>query len=132
LGGSGPPASTVDVRRKSLRAAPLRRVVWRWALLAGGLAIAALFVARRLANRFVTLPAQQLPDLSHVPTVTILSLLLMGAPVAGAVEEAAVRGYMQGPIGRACGIVPAVLVTGTMFAVAHLDFTPVLWPYYVA
>jgi membrane protease YdiL (CAAX protease family) len=132
LGGSGPPASTADVRRESLRAAPLRGVVWRWALLAGGLAIAALVVALRLANRFVTLPAQQLPDLSHVPTVTILSLLLMGAPVAGAVEEAAFRGYMQGPIERACGIVPAVLVTGTMFAVAHLDFTPVLWPYYVA
>jgi len=26
----------------------------------------------------------------------------------------------------------AILVTGTMFAVAHLDFTLVLWPYYVA
>ena len=26
----------------------------------------------------------------------------------------------------------AILITGTMFAVAHLDFTLILWPYYVA
>jgi len=26
----------------------------------------------------------------------------------------------------------AILVTGTMFAIAHLDFTLILWPYYLA
>jgi hypothetical protein len=62
----------------------------------------------------------------------VVSLLLMAAPVAGIVEEAAFRGYMQGPIERRYGPGVAILVTGTMFAVAHLDFTPVLWPYYVA
>src|SRR5690606_13282026 len=30
------------------------------------------------------------------------------------------------------GLVVAILITGTMFAVSHLDFTLVLWPYYVA
>jgi membrane protease YdiL (CAAX protease family) len=39
---------------------------------------------------------------------------------------------MQGPIERRHGLIPAILVTGTMFAVAHLDFTLILWPYYVA
>ena len=39
---------------------------------------------------------------------------------------------MQGPIERRFGLPRAILITGTMFAVAHLDFTPVLWPYYVA
>jgi CAAX prenyl protease-like protein len=39
---------------------------------------------------------------------------------------------MQGPIERRYGLVVAILVTGTMFAVAHLDFTLILWPYYVA
>ena len=58
-------------------------------------------------------------------------LLLMAAPVAGIIEEAAFRGFMQGPIERRYGITVAILVTGTMFAVAHLDFTWVLWPYYV-
>jgi membrane protease YdiL (CAAX protease family) len=56
----------------------------------------------------------------------------MAAPVAGVIEEAAFRGYMQGPIEQRCGLSIAILITGTMFAVAHLDFTLILWPYYVA
>jgi len=83
-------------------------------------------------NRMVVLPQQQLPDLSQVPRATVLALLLMAAPVAGIIEEAAFRGYMQGPIERRHGLAIAILVTGTMFAVAHLDFTLILWPYYVA
>jgi ABC-type transport system involved in cytochrome bd biosynthesis fused ATPase/permease subunit len=39
---------------------------------------------------------------------------------------------MQGPIERSHGLVVAILITGTLFAVAHLDFTLILWPYYVA
>jgi membrane protease YdiL (CAAX protease family) len=39
---------------------------------------------------------------------------------------------MQGPIERRYGLPVAILITGTMFAVAHLDFTLILWPYYVA
>jgi membrane protease YdiL (CAAX protease family) len=56
----------------------------------------------------------------------------MAAPFAGLIEEAAFRGYMQGPIERRYGLAVAILITGTMFAVAHLDFTLILWPYYVA
>jgi hypothetical protein len=56
----------------------------------------------------------------------------MGAPVAGIIEESAFRGYMQGPIERRYGLLVAILITGTMFAIVHLDFTPILWPYYVA
>src|SRR5687767_15536912 len=68
----------------------------------------------------------------NVPASTVMALLLMAAPVAGIVEEAAFRGYMQGPIERRHGLVVAILITGTMFAIAHLDFTLILWPYYVA
>jgi membrane protease YdiL (CAAX protease family) len=132
LNGAGPPASTAAERRRSLRATPVPGGVWAWALLAGSLGIIALVLALRVANRLVVLPQQQLPDLAQVPTVTVLSLLLMAAPVAGIVEEAAFRGYMQGPIERRYGLAVAILITGTMFAVAHLDFTLILWPYYVA
>jgi len=130
--GAGPPESTAEERRTSLRANRVSGRVWAWALLAGGLGIVALVLALRVANRLVALPPQQLPDLTQVPEVTVLSLLLMAAPVAGIVEEAAFRGYMQGPIERRYGLATAILVTGTMFAVAHLDFTLILWPYYVA
>ena len=132
LSGYGPPASTSAQRRESLRARSISLRVWIWALLAGALGIAALVIALRIANRFVPLPAQHLPDLSGVPASTVLSLLLAAAPIAGIVEEAAFRGYMQGPIERRHGLAVAILVTGTMFAIAHLDFTPILWPYYLA
>ncbi|HTF71148.1 MAG TPA: type II CAAX endopeptidase family protein [Edaphobacter sp.] len=132
LQGAGPPESTIEQRRQSLRANRISVRVWAWALLAGGLGIVALVIALSVANRLVVLPEQQLPDLTHVPKFTVLSLLLMAAPVAGIVEEAAFRGYMQGSIERRHGLVIAILVTGTMFAIAHLDFTLILLPYYVA
>jgi membrane protease YdiL (CAAX protease family) len=132
LQGKGPPESTAEERRASLRANRIPGRVWAWALLAGGLGIVALVLALRVANRLVVLPPQKLPDLSQVPELTVLALLLMAAPVAGIVEEAAFRGYMQGPIERRHGLIVAILITGTMFAVAHLDFTLILWPYYVA
>jgi membrane protease YdiL (CAAX protease family) len=132
LQGEGPPESTAEERRASLRANRVSGRVWAWALLAGGLGIVALVLALRVANRLVVLPEQKLPDLGPVPKLTVLSLLLMAAPVAGIVEEAAFRGYMQGPIERRSGLIVAILITGTMFAVAHLDFTLILWPYYVA
>ena len=132
LKGKGPPESTAEERRVSLRANSVSGPVWIWALLAGGLGIVGLVLGLRVANRLILLPEQRLPDLSAVPQFTVIALLLMAAPVAGIVEEAAFRGYMQGPIEKRHGLVVAILVTGTMFAVAHLDFTPVLWPYYLA
>jgi len=132
LDGAGPPESTAEERATSLRANRVSRGVWARAVLAGGLGIVALVFALRVVNRLVVLPEQHLPDLSHVPRMTVIALLLMAAPVAGIVEEAAFRGYMQGPIERRYGLAVAVLITGTMFAVAHLDFTLILWPYYVA
>jgi membrane protease YdiL (CAAX protease family) len=131
LGGAGPPESSAEERRASLRANAVPAGMWVWSLVAGGLAIVALVFALRVANRLVVMPAQQLPDLGHVPRSTVLSLLLMAAPVAGVIEEASFRGYMQGPIERRLGLPAAILITGTMFAVAHLDFTLLLWPYYI-
>ena len=132
LRGDGEPASTSADRRASLRANSVSGRVWAYALLAGGLGIVALVLALRIANRFVVLPQQQLPDFAHIPRFTVLALLLAAAPVAGVVEEAAFRGYMQGPLEKRLGLAIAIVITGTMFAVAHLDFTPILWPYYVA
>jgi membrane protease YdiL (CAAX protease family) len=132
LNGAGPPAGTAAERRASLRATRLPVRVWARALLAGGLGIVALVVALRVANRLVVLPPQHLPNLAQVPRFTVLALLLMAAPVAGIVEEAAFRGYMQGPLERRYGLAVAILITGTMFAVSNLDFTLILWPYYVA
>jgi membrane protease YdiL (CAAX protease family) len=102
------------------------------ALIAGGSGIVALVSALRIANGFVELPPQNLPDLAGVPSSTIIALLIAAAPIAGIVEEAAFRGYMQSALERSVGPAIAILITGSMFAIAHLDFTWVLWPYYLA
>jgi membrane protease YdiL (CAAX protease family) len=130
-----PPFSDASAaeRRILLRANRLSARLWSWSLLCGGLGIVALVLALRVANRFVQLPQQTLPpELALAPRITVLSLLAVAAPIAGIVEEAAFRGYMQGPLEQRYGLLVAILITGTMFAVAHLDFTPILWPYYVA
>jgi membrane protease YdiL (CAAX protease family) len=97
LGGQWEPADTSAFRRQSLRANRLPAPVWMWALFAGGLGLVALVFGLRLANRLVLLPPQQMPDLTGIPHWTIWSLLLMSAPVAGIVEEAAFRGIHAGP-----------------------------------
>ena len=54
----------------------------------------------------------------------------------GCDEEAAFRGYMQGPVERRYGLAVAVLVNGTLFGLLHFPTHPayVLWmlPYYIA
>ena len=132
LDGDGPPEETREFRRQSLRANRLSGTAWAWSLFAGGLGLVALVVALRVLNRLVELPQQAMPNPSNVPAYTVWTLVLAGAPIAGLVEEAAFRGYMQGPIERRYGLFVSILITGTMFALVHLDFTPVLWPYYIA
>ena len=95
LQGAGPPDSTSEKRRAGLRAESLSAQVWAWALVAGGLGIVALVLALQVANRLVLLPPQTLPDLGNVPESTVMALLLMAAPVAGIVEEAAFRGICK-------------------------------------
>jgi len=132
MGGRGLPESTARWRREALRANRISGRAWAWSLVAGSLAIVALVLALRVANRMVMLPQQYVADLSRIPRVTVWALLLMGAPIAGVVEESAFRGYMQAPIERRWGLPVAILITGTIFAFVHLDFRPILWPYYVA
>lgn len=132
LDGSGPPDETSQARRTALRARRLPLQVWAWSLLAGALGIVSLVVALGLLNRLVNLPLQRAPELDALPPLTAITMLLAAAPIAGIVEESAFRGYMQGPLEARYGPTIAILITGTAFAIAHLDFTLILWPYYVA
>jgi len=131
LNGWGDPQITSASRKEQLRANKLTATQWFWALLAGGIGIVAIVILLRLLNRMILLPEQHLPDFSRVPRSTLYSLLLAAAPIAGVIEESAFRGYMQKPIERKYGLLVAIFITGTMFALVHLDFTLVLWPYYI-
>ena len=133
--GAGWPSSTAEARRMSFRANPLPSEVWGKALLAGVLGLASLVLFMRVMNRLVRLPAQQAPDVSHLPLATLFAYLLMSAIVAGVAEESAFRGYMQGGIERRHGPVVAILVTGGLFGLAHFwhpEVGFILLPYYLA
>jgi hypothetical protein len=62
LSGDGPPATSRDTRRSSLRANRVSGRIGAWALLAGSLGIVAFVLALRVVNRIVVLPQQELPD----------------------------------------------------------------------
>jgi membrane protease YdiL (CAAX protease family) len=105
------------------------------AIFAGLLGLLALVLFLNVVNRMVRLPAQQIGDVSRVPVLTLLAFLIMSAVVAGVVEEAAFRGYMQGQIERRHGPTLAILVTGVAFGFLHFshpEVTLTLLPYYMA
>ena len=73
--------------------------------------------------------------MSRYPIVTVLLWVVTSAVVAGVVEETSFRGYLQRPIERRHGPVIAILVTGTLFGLAHFahpEVGVVLLPFYLA
>lgn len=125
LGGWGWPRSTAAARRQNLRAHPLPPRVWRAALWAGGLAIAALSAVEVLAMRFARVPRPVwFSELDSAPALTVLSILLMISFAAGLIEEAACRGYMQTMIERRHGPWVAIPVVAVVFTLAHFSTYP--------
>jgi membrane protease YdiL (CAAX protease family) len=122
LNGWGWPRSSAELRRLNLRLRPLSRGVWLWSLAAGGSGASALLVLGFVGLRLGTVPAasfDQYAQLAAYPAWSVLSLLLMSAIVAGTVEEAGFRGYMQAPIERRYGIVPAIGTVAIIYYAAH-------------
>jgi membrane protease YdiL (CAAX protease family) len=133
VSGKGWPQSTAQTRRSNLRAYQVSEKVWGAAIIAGMLGVASLMLFLGVVTCLVRLPVETTDDLSRIPFLTVVFCLLMGSAVAGVVEEASFRGYMPGPIERRHGSV-AILVTGTMFGLAHFTHPGVLilMPYYLA
>jgi membrane protease YdiL (CAAX protease family) len=138
LNGAGWPRATAQARRTSLRANPLSGEIWGRSLLTGLLGLATLLPVLRIMSRLMALPAESEPiNVPHaMPFATVFLLLVMASIVAGVVEEAAFRGYMQGPIERRHGIVVAILTTGALFGLGHFTHHPgavlMMLPYYVS
>jgi len=119
------PRSTADARREGLRANPLSSRVWRWALLAGYLAMGSSYALHWVVGRLTPLNFAIPALLEQLPPFTLISILLMASVVAGIVEEAAFRGFMQGPIEKRHGVVAAIAVVSIVFGSAHLtDWQP--------
>ena len=137
LGGRWGPRGTAAMRRESLRANALSAKVWAWSILAGLAGFATLLAFLTVMSRLVELPASAaIATPEGMPGATMFVLLVMASIVAGVSEEAAFRGYMQGPIERRYGLVPAILINGTMFGLLHFPNHPdavlTMLPYYIA
>jgi membrane protease YdiL (CAAX protease family) len=59
--------------------------------------------------------------LPHAPLALLLPGLVMAAIAAGTVEEIAFRGFMQGTLQRRFGLIPAILVSGFVWALFHTN-----------
>jgi membrane protease YdiL (CAAX protease family) len=107
-------------------------------LFAGMLGLAALLPLVGIMNRFVVLPEEATPIKvpPQMPFVTLWLGLVMSSIIAGVVEEAAFRGYMQGALERRYGPAIAILVNGMIFGLAHYTHHPdgllVMLPFYLA
>jgi membrane protease YdiL (CAAX protease family) len=94
---------------------------------AGATALAGSFALQWAIGRLTPLGYGIPRPLQEFPVVTLLAILLTLSVVAGVVEEAAFRGYMQGPIERRHGIGVAILVVSAVFGAAHLtDMQPAM------
>ena len=125
LRGDGAPGSTSADRRKSLRANAISPDLFVMTVFAGILGFVALVPFTILLGRLVTLNQARpikLPD--GMPSITAFALIVMASIVAGVVEEAAFRGYMQGPIERRFGPATAILLPGALFGLAHFTHHP--------
>ena len=128
---------TAPSRRARLRANPVSADVWTASLFAGLLGFAALFAFVSVMARLVTLPASApVTPPAGMPTAAAFLLLSMSSIVAGVTEESSFRGYMQTPIERRYGVLPAILINGVMFGLLHFPNHPAdvltMLPYYMA
>ena len=100
---------------------PIPRI-WRAAIPAILFGIVALVALRLLLPSLMPVRAPSVTiSLSSYPLATVIGALLSIVAIAAVTEEIAFRGYMQKPLEDAYGIVPAVLLVGIMFWVAHFN-----------
>jgi membrane protease YdiL (CAAX protease family) len=108
-------------RREGVRfnAVPVRTVLF--ALAAGWTSMFAGFCAYA-AHRTVTgLGGEASLHLPHGGGVGLIAGLVMAGVVAGTVEEVAFRGFMQGALEKRFGLVPAIFVSGIVWALFHIN-----------
>ena len=120
--GGGYPAATRAVRQEATRRKSLPWPIWRAVVLPLLLSLVTVTSLRLAMPSILPVEAPKISiDLSSYPVATVIGLLVSLALSAGIAEEVAFRGYLQKPLEEAYGIVPALLLTGFAFWLAHAD-----------
>jgi membrane protease YdiL (CAAX protease family) len=122
LDGTIGPATSAKRRRELLQSRRLSTPVWFWSLVAGGLAMVAMFMLNTHAcsalHHTNSLPG--LGELSALPLLSGVAFAITGCAVAALVEEAAFRGYMQTDLDDRLPWFVSVPLVAVTFAVFHL------------
>jgi membrane protease YdiL (CAAX protease family) len=123
-GGGGPPHSTKSDRAASIRSGKLSVMRWVWGLCAALFFAITVHASIVLLFRFVPFPAATFRngyDLSFIHSQFLKwTAILLSAVSAGICEEIGFRGYMQQPIEKQSGVLPAVLISSLFFMAVHL------------
>jgi membrane protease YdiL (CAAX protease family) len=119
LNGRGWPRSTAAARRSCFRARPLVLAELNWALIAGLAAVTSLWLLFAASGRLST-PVSQRSEAAWSPIV-LLGAIITSAAVTAISEEGGLRGYMQAPLERLIGPVPAIATTSLFFVLIHLS-----------
>jgi uncharacterized protein len=137
IGGRLGSRATAETRRTFLRAGPLAPDVWPMALVTGLVGFGGLVLLLLTMARLMVMPeSTPLTMPAGMPALAGFLLIVMSSVVAAVTEEAGFRGYMQGPIERRYGLLPAIAINGVMFGLLHFPSHPgavaSMLPYYVA
>lgn len=116
LGGRWWPAGTAPARARLLRANRLPRSVFAWAIVAGGLSMAALAGYWVVMAQCVRLPVSAIPDMSEYPWLTMVLFGVMGSLVSPVLEQAGFWGYCQGILEREFSGLTAIMICPVLFA----------------
>ena len=120
--GRGYPAATRSARQHVTRRKSLPWPIWRAAFLPILLSIVTVTSLRLALPSILPVEAPKIAlDLGGYPLATAIGLLLSVALTAGVAEEIAFRGYLQKPLEDSYGLIPALILTGIAFWLAHAD-----------
>lgn len=120
--GSGYPAATRSARQHVTRLKSLPGPIWRAVILPLLLSIVTLTSLRLALPSILAVDAPKTPlNFDAYPLATAIGLLLSVALTAGVAEEVAFRGYLQKPLEDSYGLIPALILTGIAFWLAHAD-----------
>ena len=129
LGGAYSPGRTAASRRAHLRASRVAPDVFAWALLAGGLSLAALSGFWIVLARLIRLPGSVLPPATGAPEFVVVAAVVAGASISPLCEQAGIWGYGQVMLRRAFNRRSAIILSALIFAVApHPPFGVPLLP----
>lgn len=122
--GGGPPRATSDGRAVLFRRVTLEPAEWGWSVVAAVFFAATIHASIVVLFRIVPFPLaafRQGYDFSFIPTLPLRWIaVVISAISAGVCEETGFRGYMQVPVERRHGARAAILLSSTLFTLAHL------------